>query len=206
MNEHQRLADKAVLMLLQEACRTKRFNHATGIAHGLRTHHGLEAGIKVADHFGHSNLAESLAKILHQRLDLAAAAAAEAAAAAPAARCVPTDVPSQSNNSSSTSYGREEVPSYDEGSAVVVSGALSRRAHMREAALALSAGAASAINCAGIRSSSDANTRPTPSLRPVNPFPPQSPVRRKNAFDSFKELKGSPSPKKFRSDVTKTTM
>jgi hypothetical protein len=68
--QRERDADKAVLNMLQEACKQQRPAVAMDLAARLRSEAALSGAIKIANHFGRSNVARRVEEIMSMRVDM----------------------------------------------------------------------------------------------------------------------------------------
>lgn len=190
-------ADKTILKVFQEACARDDNPLALSFASRLRGIQSLEAAIVIADHFGRTQVAQTLDEIVQYRKALLYQA--EAAASAETM---------QQDGPDSTNYPEEES-NYEYNTGVPVSssnssegGILSRKASLKSSMPPLQSSSKSIVTPEpediGSPSSKPVNDDNTNTMN--NPFAlkktGQTPIKRKTLMEGVKDLVSSPSPKK----------
>lgn len=178
---HEKEADKAILKAMQEACRLQRVGHALDLVQKLRLEISLAAAIKVADHFGMVKVAEVVEKIIEFRQQM------EASKQIAMEENDDNDMPVSGRNDNQSmetrTQSRHDIAASDS---------------MRYDEASSQYDYSSQDIGTTMKSQSDGITL---KVKPSNPFAVKnvsspSSNKRKNAFDSIQEMKGSPSPKK----------
>jgi hypothetical protein len=214
-------ADKRILVMLQDACKSGRIASALDLSRRLVTEKAVWSGIAIANHFGRTQLARNLQDLLEQRRDVFSASS-RADDRSPANtrkddRHLDISTGSVTGGSmndrsklSSSDSNRENydsnlhgVSERDRVSAVPTNGlGLSKKLNARSAvfetpAVSKNAWKESEPDDNGTDHELESAVKP---VHASNPFlrssPLSPPLKRKNVFDTIKDLKTSPSPKK----------
>jgi hypothetical protein len=173
IDESQTKHDKALLKMMQEACRMQQAGHAIDLVQGLRSDISMNAAITVANHFGMTKVAEMVEKIKLFRQEVEEMRQQSQHSTPPVEE--ETSAPHLSS-----SYQDEE-----EHYPPMKSSALASRANYNHEEMEV-----------------DENSYQAPKANkvPVNPFAVKnvsSPSNKRKSFmDGIQEMKGSPSPKK----------